>query len=235
MISCADAKLLCSCQELVTKNLSGLFGNPQIANKSLLVTVTTESEPEDEEYNLTNDSQNEDHPGSNHVESHSYLSGTSDLRRPAQMLFQFLKLHWMVRSNWAAKTAADSSNLGTVIGLRGATQDFPIRNVQWILSLTSTNLRYVTAPYAFCNASAKLCNSAIFKSPKRAGLTHLSTIIKERLASWLFHVSHLSPSQSLIGSSHPMFLSAEILQQFLGWEDNWRYEPKWIINWTGQG
>ena len=93
MFSCADSKLLCRCQELVTKNLSGLFGNPQIANKSLLVTVTTESEPEDEEYNLTNDSQNEDHPGSNRVESHSYLSGTSDLRRPAQMLFQFLKLH----------------------------------------------------------------------------------------------------------------------------------------------
>ena len=64
-----------------------------------------------------------------------------------------------VRSNWAAKTAADSSNLGTVIGLKGATRDFPIRNAQWILSSTSTNLRYVTAPYAFCDASAKLCNS----------------------------------------------------------------------------
>ena len=77
MFSCADEKLLCSCQELVTKNLSGLFGNPQIANKSLLVTVTTESEPEDEEYNLTNDSQNEDHPGSNRVASHSCWSGAS--------------------------------------------------------------------------------------------------------------------------------------------------------------
>ena len=55
MFSCEDAKLLCRCQELVTETLSGLFGNPQIANKSLLVTVTTESESEDEEYNLTND------------------------------------------------------------------------------------------------------------------------------------------------------------------------------------
>ena len=37
------------------KNTSRLFGNPQIANKSFLVTVTTESESEDEEYDLTND------------------------------------------------------------------------------------------------------------------------------------------------------------------------------------
>ena len=75
MFSCADAKLLCSCQELVTENRSGLFGNPQIANNSLLV---TESESEDEEYdNLTNDSQNEERTGSNHVASHSCWSGVS--------------------------------------------------------------------------------------------------------------------------------------------------------------
>ena len=77
MFSCEDAKLLCRCQELVTETLSGLFGNPQIANKSLLVTVTTESESEDEEYNLTNDSQNEERTGSNHVASHSCWSGAS--------------------------------------------------------------------------------------------------------------------------------------------------------------
>ena len=53
MFSCADTELLCRCQELVTENLSGLFGNAQIANKSLLVTVTTESESEDEECDLT--------------------------------------------------------------------------------------------------------------------------------------------------------------------------------------
>ena len=77
MFSCADAKLLCRCQELVTVNLSGLFGNPQIANKSLLVTVTTESESEDEEYDLTNDSQNEERTGSNRAASHSCSSGAS--------------------------------------------------------------------------------------------------------------------------------------------------------------
>ena len=77
MFSCADAKRLCRCQKLVTENLSGLFGNPQIANKSLLVTVTTESESEDEEYNLTNDSQNEERTGSNRVASHSCSSGAS--------------------------------------------------------------------------------------------------------------------------------------------------------------
>ena len=69
MFSCADTKLLCRCQELVTENLSGLFGNAQIANKSLLVTVTTESESEDEECDLNNasDSQNEERTGSNRV------------------------------------------------------------------------------------------------------------------------------------------------------------------------
>ena len=77
MFSCADAKLLCRCQDLVTKNLTGLFGNPQIANKSLLVTVTTERESEGEEYDLTNDSQNEERTGSNRVASHSCSSGTS--------------------------------------------------------------------------------------------------------------------------------------------------------------
>ena len=77
MFSCADAKLVCRCQELVTENLSGLFGNPQIANKSLLVTVTSESESEGEEYNLTNDSQNEERTGSNHVASYLCSSGAS--------------------------------------------------------------------------------------------------------------------------------------------------------------
>lgn len=46
-------KLLCRCEELITTNLSRIFGNPQIANKSLLVTVTTESESEGEECDLT--------------------------------------------------------------------------------------------------------------------------------------------------------------------------------------
>ena len=77
MFSCADAKLLCKCQELVTKDLSGLLVNPQIANKSLLVTVTTESDSEDEEYDLTNESQNEECTGSNLVASHSCVSGAS--------------------------------------------------------------------------------------------------------------------------------------------------------------
>ena len=88
MFSCADAKLLCGCHELVTENL---FGNPQIANKSLLVTVMSESESEDEEYNLTNNLQSEEHTGSNRVASHT-CSGAL-LRRPAQILFQFLKLY----------------------------------------------------------------------------------------------------------------------------------------------
>ena len=77
MFSCAEAKLLCRCQKHVTENLSGLFGNPQIANKSLLVTVTTESESEYEEYNLTNDLQNEERTGSNRVASHSCLCSAS--------------------------------------------------------------------------------------------------------------------------------------------------------------
>ena len=77
MFFCAEAKLLCRCQELVTKNLSGLFGNPKIANKSLLVTFMTESESEDEECNLTNGSQNEWRTGSNRVASHSCSSGAS--------------------------------------------------------------------------------------------------------------------------------------------------------------
>ena len=75
------------CEWVIWRNTSGLFRNPQIANKSLLVTVTTESESEDEEYDLTNDSQNEERTGSNRVASHSCSSGAS-----AQMLFQFLKL-----------------------------------------------------------------------------------------------------------------------------------------------
>ena len=45
-------------------------------------------------------------------------------------------------SNWTAKTAAESSSLGTVIGFRCARLGFQMRNVQWILSLTSTILRY---------------------------------------------------------------------------------------------
>ena len=52
---------LCRCQEFVTDNLSGLFGNPQIAN----------------DYNLTNDSQNKERTDSNHAASHSYSSGAS--------------------------------------------------------------------------------------------------------------------------------------------------------------
>ena len=55
----------------------GLFRNPQIANKSLFVTVTTESESEDEDYDLTKDSQNEERTGSNRVASHSCSSGAS--------------------------------------------------------------------------------------------------------------------------------------------------------------
>ena len=65
------------CEWVIWRNTSGLFGDPQIANKSLLVTVTTESESEDEEYDLTNDSQNEERTGSNCVASHSCSSGTS--------------------------------------------------------------------------------------------------------------------------------------------------------------
>ena len=65
------------CKWVIWRNTSGLFRNPQIANKSLLVTVTTESESEDEEYDLTNDSQNEERTGSNRVASHSCLSGAS--------------------------------------------------------------------------------------------------------------------------------------------------------------
>ena len=63
--SCTDATLLCRCRDFVTENLSELFGNPQITNKSLFVTVMTESESEDEEYDLTNDSQNDERTDSN--------------------------------------------------------------------------------------------------------------------------------------------------------------------------
>ena len=65
------------CEWVIWRNTSGLFGNPQIANKSLLVTVTTESESEDEEYDQTNDSQNEERTGSNRVASYSCSSGAS--------------------------------------------------------------------------------------------------------------------------------------------------------------
>ena len=65
------------CEWVIWRNTSGLFHNPQIANKSLLVTFTTESESEDEEYDLTNDLQNEERTGSNRVASHSCSSSAS--------------------------------------------------------------------------------------------------------------------------------------------------------------
>ena len=43
--------------------------------------------------------------------------------------------------SWTAKTAAQSSNLGTVMGLTWVRGDLPTRNAQCILSFTSTNLR----------------------------------------------------------------------------------------------
>ena len=54
MFSCADAKHVLysfvGVKKLLPRiSLGYLHGNPQIANKSLLVTVTTESESEDEE------------------------------------------------------------------------------------------------------------------------------------------------------------------------------------------
>lgn len=62
--SSADERLLHKCQELVTKNLSGLFGTPQMANKSLFVTCEAESDSKDEEYEMRHDSQNEQRPHS---------------------------------------------------------------------------------------------------------------------------------------------------------------------------
>ena len=79
MFSCADAKLLCRCQELVTENL---FGNPQIANKSFLVTVTSESESEDEEYNLPPTTRKMK-TCSNRVASHTCSSDASGASAPA--------------------------------------------------------------------------------------------------------------------------------------------------------
>ena len=108
-------------------------------------------------------------------------------------------------SNWSPNTAADSSILGTVIGFRCAGRDFPMRNVQWILSSTSTSHRYDTAPCAIWEASAKLCNSANFKFPNSGGLMHLVTAICERLGNCSFHFSHLWHSLSPTGSSQPSF------------------------------
>ena len=50
----------------------------------------------------------------------------------------------------------------------------------------------MSAPYELRNASTKLCNSVIFKSPKQAGLMHLSTVIwqdwpTDSLTSPTFH------------------------------------------------
>ena len=140
-----------------------------------------------------------------------------------------------VRSNWTAKTSVDSSNLGTVIGLRPARRDFPIWNARWILSSASNTLSYVTAPYAICDASAILYNLAIFKSPKEGRSDASIYQYQEKigqLALLLLPLFTMRIADWIVPST---FLSAEILRQFPGWEDDWCNEPMWIINRTGQG
>ena len=51
---CEDEQLLSKCKELVAENLSGLFGNPLIADKSLLVDCANESDSDDDEYDVEN-------------------------------------------------------------------------------------------------------------------------------------------------------------------------------------
>ena len=73
-----------------------------------------------------------------------------------------------VRSSLTASTAADSSSLGTVIGLTWVKCVFAATKLQWIFLASLMNLKEKTAPFAICHASAKWWISV--GEPKSIGL-----------------------------------------------------------------
>ena len=78
---CEDEQLLSKCKELVAENLSGLFGNPLIADKSLLVDCANESDSDDDEYDVENNgtgtTENEQTPRQTQIQTTPAVSSTS--------------------------------------------------------------------------------------------------------------------------------------------------------------
>ena len=64
----------------------------------------------------------------------------------------FSKAQLTVLINLARSSADNSSSHGIVTVLSGATRVLAVSNV-WVLSLSMVALRYMTAAYAFCDAS----------------------------------------------------------------------------------
>ena len=76
---------------------------------------------------------------------------------------------------FADNVAAINSKQGIETTLSGATRDFSITKVQWILISVSTNLRYETSPSSSSEASEKWCSVTSLTDLKFDGLKYLLT------------------------------------------------------------
>ena len=92
-------------------------------------------------------------------------------------------------------TAPHNSSLGIFVDFRGATRDFDITILEVIYSLFWIQRVYVTASYAFSEASAKTCSIQEPLSPD--GTKHLGTLICSSSCKFWDHFNASSLQSSL--------------------------------------
>ena len=76
----------------------------------------------------------------------------------------------------AKHRAETNSNLGTVMGFKGATRVFDTRNWEYV-QLSSSSTRYTTAAYAAVEASQKPCSQYVLDSLIGPCRQHLGSVI----------------------------------------------------------
>ena len=137
-----------------------------------------------------------------------------------------LSSRWHILSNFVATTAANNSIRGIVTGLIGASLALPITSKHFTLWLLSWTLRYDTAPYPCCDASAKWWSWTFSTSPRNYGLKHCSITSCSSLGSSCSQACHRFNDSSGIGSSQSNFLRHKSCRMSLAWNINGAANPR---------